>query len=155
MKNSNDTIWNRTSDLPICSTSREYLSLLHVFGHPISVLPWTSSLLFLLGWIWLCVLSALTLHFLSLMKRFLTQTVSGLFQNRVFLILSVSILVTNISIVIWLLYDQPRNRFSIPGKDQRNSSSPKGSGSALWLNQAPIQTPDGISRVENLLVRED
>jgi hypothetical protein len=23
MKNSNDTIWNRTSDLPICSTARE------------------------------------------------------------------------------------------------------------------------------------
>jgi hypothetical protein len=40
MKNSNDTIWNRTSDLPICSKVQEMKS---VFKTPVEIFPYTTA----------------------------------------------------------------------------------------------------------------
>jgi hypothetical protein len=39
MKNSNDTIWNQTSDLPICSTVHipQYITLIRAMSQPKSV----------------------------------------------------------------------------------------------------------------------
>jgi len=45
MKNSNDTGWNRTSDLPICSTAPKPLKSVHVFGLIIEMTKLLDSML--------------------------------------------------------------------------------------------------------------
>jgi len=45
MKNSNDTSWDRTSDLPICATAFTHLYILWIKTHRITALVITSQTL--------------------------------------------------------------------------------------------------------------